>query len=663
MNQTAGRETWHDGSPSEHGLEALRESVAFRGPADPLADHDHTNDHLALIYGSREEQFAATVPYIRQGLERGERCVYITHENSRDDVIEAMRNRGVDVEGALESGALSIFDERQTYLRNGSFDPEDTLVFLDAAIAEAAAEYDGFRVTGEMSFILDDDSDVDALMTCESKANYLFEDVDGMALCQYNRERFSPAVIRDVINTHPHLVHENRICHNSYYTPPSEFLGPQRPAREVERMLGTLREQTDAKTELQTNQRFLQESYAITSDPDRSFEAKLEQLLELGCERFDLDIGSLTHRADGDEAFEIETIVGTDDGNVDDGEYRAPAEGISTIQPSDGCFCHRAATSDGPVCVEDVRTVGWDDDPIHEQYGLSSYFGTAVTVDSDRYGTLWFGSTTAREAEFTDTERAYLELIEQWVSYELDRRRYERKLERTINQLQQSNERLKQFAYAASHDLQEPLRMVSSYLQLLERRYADDLDETAKEYIDFAVDGADRMRAMVDDLLAYARVERADGSFEPVDCDAVLERVREDLRVRTEETDADLAVESLPTVRGDREQLEQLFANLVSNAIKYSGDEPPAIEITADERPDRWEFAVADDGIGIDPEKTDRIFEVFKRLHGRNEHDGTGIGLSICQEIVENHGGEIRVDSEPGEGSTFTVTLPKRPQE
>lgn len=202
--------------------------------------------------------------------------------------------------------------------------------------------------------------------------------------------------------------------------------------------------------------------------------------------------------------------------------------------------------------------------------------------------------------------------------------------------------------------------MVSSYLRLLENRHADDLDEEAREYVDFAVDGADRMRAMVDDLLSFSRVEHADGEFEPVDCETLVDRVTDDLRVQIEESGAEVVVDPLPTVTADPEQLEQLFGNLVSNAIKYNKADPPRVEISAEGTPDEWVFTVADNGIGIDPEYSDRVFEVFNRLHHDDEYSGTGIGLSLCQEIVENHGGDIRVDSEPGEGSTFSVSLPRR---
>ncbi|RKD93253.1 PAS domain S-box protein [Halopiger aswanensis] len=232
-----------------------------------------------------------------------------------------------------------------------------------------------------------------------------------------------------------------------------------------------------------------------------------------------------------------------------------------------------------------------------------------------------------------------------------ERREYERKLE-------QSNERLERFAYAASHDLQEPLRMVTSYLQLLENRYAEAFDEDGQEFLAFAVDGADRMRDMIDGLLEYSRVETRGDSFEPADLNAVVDEVLADLQFRIEETDAEISVADLPELEADASQLRQVFQNLLSNALTYSGDEPPRVHVSADRRGDEWVLSVEDDGIGIDPADQDRVFTIFDRLHSRAEYDGTGIGLALCERIVERHGGEIWVDSEPGEGSTFSFTLP-----
>ena len=240
-----------------------------------------------------------------------------------------------------------------------------------------------------------------------------------------------------------------------------------------------------------------------------------------------------------------------------------------------------------------------------------------------------------------------------------EHKRREERLEELVGELEASNERLEQFAYAASHDLQEPLRMVSSYLQLVEDRYADDLDADGEEFIDYAVDGADRMREMIQGLLEYSRVGSNGDPLERVDLNEVLDAVEQDLRVRIAETDAEIEAAPLPTVAGDENQLRQVFQNLVENAIEYSGDAAPAIRISAS-RTDagRWEITVSDEGIGIDPAATERVFQVFERLHTIGEHPGTGIGLALCERIVERHGGEIWVESEPGEGAAFTFTLP-----
>jgi PAS domain S-box-containing protein len=242
-----------------------------------------------------------------------------------------------------------------------------------------------------------------------------------------------------------------------------------------------------------------------------------------------------------------------------------------------------------------------------------------------------------------------------------ERKEYQRKLE-------ESNERLKQFAYAASHDLQEPLRMVSSYLRLIEERYADELDEDGREFIDFAVDGADRMRDMIDGLLEYSRVDTRGDPFETVDLDDVLADVREDLQMTIEESDAEITADSLPRVVGDPGQLRQVFQNLLDNAIEYSGDEPPEVRVSAGtdtnaapeaaQNAEKQVISVSDRGVGIDPADAERVFEVFQRLHAPDEHPGTGIGLALCERIIERHGGDIWVESEPGEGATFSFTLP-----
>ncbi|WP_224270800.1 MEDS domain-containing protein [Haloprofundus salinisoli] len=938
----------------ERGLEALRQSSEFRGPVEPLDDHTHANDHFALIYETQEEQFAAAVPFMRQGLERGERCLYITYENSREEILEAMRADGIDVDAALESGAFSIHTAQDSYLRNGTFDPDDTIAFLDEAIEEATEEYEALRVTGEMSSVLEEDPDGEDLIRCEAKANYLFDDVDGIALCQYNCARFSPEIIHDVISTHPHIIHGNRVSHNVYYTPPEEFFGPEKSAREVDRMMGTLRNLTEAKTELQNHKQAQRTLYEIVAGSDRTFEEKLQALFDLGCERLGLELGGMACVDPATDRFEVEVMSG-------DHEHLVPGAQVELSES----YCRVIAGGERTAGDSDSVDSGFEDTNAYEEFGRRAYLRTHVEVDGDVDRILFFVSTEPRDREFSDEERTFHRLMGQWVEYELERRQaaealrehthtletinevgnslaaeldlenlvqevtdagteitdaefgaffynviddqgesytlytisgvpdeafedfpmprntevfgptfhgegvvrsdditkdprygnnapykgmpeghlpvcsylavpvisnsgevhgglffghsepgiftekdeniitgiaaqaavaidnarlyetvreseerfralvsassdvvyrmssdwsemyylegkefipdtqeatndwldkyihpddqervmeaineaiqtksifelesqveqvdgslgwtywravpmldedgiidewigmarditerkeYEQELEQTNAQLERSNERLersntelKRFAYAASHDLQEPLRMVSSYLQLLEHRYTDDLDADAQDYIEFAVDGADRMREMIDALLKYSRLDRDGDEFEPVDCAVVLREAMGNLQIAIEENDAEITSDSLPTVMGDKQQLVPLFQNLLDNAITYAGDEPPRIHVTAEKPNDEWVLSVRDNGIGIDPDKTDGIFRVFNRLHTTDEFAGTGIGLALCQRIVDIHDGRIWVDSKPGEGSTFSFTVP-----
>lgn len=1218
MSAPFGRPEGQAANGPDTGFQAIQSTPEFCGPVEPLEGHEGT-DHFALVYEERAEQFATVVPYIRQGIERGERCMYVHDSNTRAELIDALREGGVDVDAVLESGQLSFHAAEETYLVDGEVDVGQARELLRESMEAGLAEYEGFRVTAEETWLVDDEGAQREFMTCEAHVNSLFENQAAMALCQYDRSALSPAVIEDVINTHPYLIYDDTACPNDYYTPPEEYFGPTDQAAENERQLETLVDRTAARASLRTREHFERRMYEVTSDPERSFEEKLDVLFDLGCEWFDLDVGGLA-KVDADaDTFEVEMVNGDHDSlvpgarvdlsetycrvavddtgdagdpvtitdpvgagfegdicyaefgvrtylgshleldgapdrtfwfvsdtpretpfsaaertfhhlmgqwvqyelerrenererrerteylgalvettpeciktvaadgtlvqmnsaglemvaadeasdvvgdsvydliapehrerfrefnervcageqasleydivgldgtrrhmethaaplrrpdgtaaqvavtrditdqvereaairqtkdrfktvfeNSDDGIFiidpdgdafvdvnpaacemtgydrsdllsRSPSElhadelaqfrafleevreegsawtedltcrakdgrtfpteftassvtldgrdlvlalvrdidhrkeheryqrelyeitadpdlsfdgklermlelgrdrfdlemaGLNHLpswdgkfrlekgvgldigsdeelwtDPSNDCYCRRTIEEEAPVGVVDVRDTDWTEDAVYQEFGITSYLGTRVTSGAAPYGTLWFGSTEPRDQPFSEAERSFIELMGQWLSYEVERREHnesqrelyditadpdlatdekiqqllevgcdrlnlpvgavtrerehafvidhmngshpdigvgtvtppmtenycrevvrsgdsisvgdvgaagweedalyhefglecyagtritvrgethgtvfftstepreafteaeqafidllgqcvgyeiERRqhkadLEQTIARLEQSNDRLKQFAYAASHDLQEPLRMVSSYLQLLENRYRDDLDQEAREFIDFAVDGADRMRAMVDDLLAFSRVEQAENAFQPVDCDAVVDRVTDDLQIQIAENDARVVADSLPTLSGDAEQLEQLFSNLVSNGIKYNESETPRVEISAARRGDDWAFTVSDNGIGIDPDRTDRIFEVFKRLHNTDEYDGTGIGLSLCQEIVENHGGAIEVASTPGEGSTFRFTLP-----
>lgn len=239
-----------------------------------------------------------------------------------------------------------------------------------------------------------------------------------------------------------------------------------------------------------------------------------------------------------------------------------------------------------------------------------------------------------------------------------ERERAEGALARQAQELARSNRELEQFAYVASHDLQEPLRMVTSYTQLLGRRYKGKLDSDADEFIAYAVDGAARMQELINDLLDYSRVTTQGKGFEPIDGEAVLGKALGNLQAAVVESGARISHDLLPTVKADATQLGQVFQNLISNAIKFRGDRPPEIHVGAERRDGACQFSIRDNGIGIDPKHFDRLFVIFQRLHTREEYPGTGIGLALCRRIVERHGGKIWVESQPGKGSTFYFTIP-----
>ena len=238
--------------------------------------------------------------------------------------------------------------------------------------------------------------------------------------------------------------------------------------------------------------------------------------------------------------------------------------------------------------------------------------------------------------------------------------RTEARLRETMAELERSNSDLEQFSSVASHDLQEPLRVVSSFVQLLAKRYRGKLDSDADEFIEFAVDGAKRMRRLINDLLEYSRVGTRGKPFAAVDADDVVVEALANLAAAAAENNAEITRDDLPSVTGDRTQLAQLFQNLIGNAIKFHGDRPPRVHVSAERNGKEWTFSVRDNGIGIDPKYAGQIFVIFRRLHTPAEYSGTGIGLAVCKRIVERHEGRIWFESTPGKGTTFSFTIPDR---
>jgi len=238
------------------------------------------------------------------------------------------------------------------------------------------------------------------------------------------------------------------------------------------------------------------------------------------------------------------------------------------------------------------------------------------------------------------------------------RRQMEEDLARKVDELARSNADLEQFAYVASHDLQEPLRMVTAYTQLLAERYKGKLDEKADKFLGYASEGAMRMQVLIDDLLAFSRIGRNGFTSRSVDCNAVMEEVLLALASAIQESGAVVTHAELPAVWADRTHVGQVFQNLIGNAIKFRGKEPPVVSVQAEKADQQWRFNVSDNGIGIAAEYAENIFVVFRRLHARTEYPGSGIGLAICKKIVEHYGGRIWVESQAGSGSAFKFTMP-----
>ncbi len=294
-------------------------------------------------------------------------------------------------------------------------------------------------------------------------------------------------------------------------------------------------------------------------------------------------------------------------------------------------------------------------------YLLARHFTQPIQELADTAATVASGDLDARATVNTHDELETLadrfnEMTEKLAE---SRATLEQQVEERTAELNRSNRELEQFAYVASHDLQEPLRAVAGYCQLLKRRYLDKLDGDAQEFLGFAVDGAERMKALIDGLLDYSRVQTQGRPFAATECESVLDWALRNLEAAVVESGAQVTRSPMPVLYGDDGQLTRLLQNLIGNAIKYRGEKPPEIRIEAQERDDEWVFSVADNGIGIDPKHFDRVFAIFQRLHTREEYPGTGIGLAVCKRIVERHNGRMWVESEPGRGSVFFFTIPQ----
>jgi PAS domain S-box-containing protein len=334
---------------------------------------------------------------------------------------------------------------------------------------------------------------------------------------------------------------------------------------------------------------------------------------------------------------EIYNLLGIPKNETDDMQQLL----LAAIHPADRALLHKAR--------EEALTLGKPIDIEHRIIRADHfvcYVHTKGEVLLDENGKpIWFSGTMQ---DITERKATEIEL-----------KKLNENLKRKAKELEAINVELERFAYVASHDLQEPLRMVSSFLALLQKRIANDLDDTSNKYIHFVVDGAERMKKLIQDLLQYSRLDSKNTKYEPVCLNDVAANVLSVFQVTIEERNAVIDVDDLPTVPGNKTHLVQLFQNLIGNALKFGTADQPFVQIGCKEEKDEWLISVKDNGIGIEAKYFDKIFVIFQRLHNKDEYSGTGIGLAICKKIVERHGGRIWVESQPGQGSTFYFTLKK----
>ena len=377
----------------------------------------------------------------------------------------------------------------------------------------------------------------------------------------------------------------------------------------------------------------------ITASQHQSLAEKIDEVILLGLDHFGLENGVVSEIRG--TAYVVRHAV-------------SPIEAIKpgvTLALGD-TYCAHTLEQDRPVAFDHVGSSELGQADCYRQLRLEAYIAAPIMVGGELFGTLNFSARLPATRGFGSEDLETIALLAQWLGLQILNGQKQAELER-------SNSDLEQFASVASHDLQEPLRTISSFCELLEQRYAGKLDDDAEEFIGFIVDGARRMQGLIDDLLSYSRAGTKGRDFEMVDSDAILEKALQNLKAALDRNDAVIERGPLPKVCADEVQVLQLLQNLIGNAIKFRAEEPLRITVTADDQGDAWCFSVTDNGIGIEPKFAKRIFLVFQRLHTREAIEGSGIGLSICKKIVERHGGRIWVEPAPAGGSRFLFTLPK----
>lgn len=628
-----------------------------RIPLDTALDHTvvqeeyscspWSNDHFAHIYDSIEERVDIAASFIYDGLNENELCLIIGDGEFIESLAKTLVNFGVDFESAEHAGLLERYSYDETYLKDGQFRREQMIEFYAEQLEHRLRNFDGVRIVAGTSWINSNEVDIDCFMQYESQVNEVFNGSPCQVICQYDRTDLPPVIIRDIIRTHPNLVINTRFCYNPYYVPLDELIHDADPVAQAERMLLAIQDLTSSKSRLWKREHALRRLTEITTDTERSFEEKLHALFELGCGLFEFEMGAMARVDIETNWFKVE--IASDN-------HLQIEPGLEL--PLSETFCTVVTETNGVGGVATASSEGYDETILSEEFGAHAYLGTYLEIEGSSDRTFFFISSRSREEPFSEADQTFIRLMGQWIQSELGQLQAKQELERTIDRLENSNEHLEQSAYAATHDIKQPLRSVISYLQLLKRRTDGELSPDNLEYLEIAVESAERMSNLIEGFHEFTCLETDTRIPEPVDLHEIVREICDSMTSRIVNKGITVTVGSLPTVVGDRNQLHQLFQNLISNAIKYAGDIESSVIIDAHSSGTEWVISIEDNGIGIPERDIDHIFDIFHRSHHSNSFEGAGIGLAICKRVVEGHGGDIWVESIEYEGSKFSFSLP-----
>jgi chemotaxis family two-component system sensor kinase Cph1 len=571
-----------------------------------------THDHPCVVYSSEEELKASFVPYFEDGLQRGERCIYFINEHPAEWVLQALREYGFDPNPYLESGALQIVHTSDAHLKEGFFGEEKMLGTWNELFASATT--DGFkrvRCAVEMTWALSGLPGCEILAPYEARLTKFTDDNDVSVICMYNRAKFSSDKLKAVIHAHPQLMIGNDLMHNPAAVPPDMF-EEDNSEHDVQALLGNLK--------------------ALKESLHR------EQLARMKADQISEEL-----RAFLDNATEGLHWVG-EDGTI---LWANKAE-LDLLGYTQQEYVGRKIWDFhvDPHVIEDILTRLKRSENLHNcEARLRAKDGSekVVLINSS---VLWkdgkFMHTQCFTRDITDMRALHEQVSESEKIHEL-------------------NEELQELARIVSHELQEPIGKIRSYLKLLSVRYKDRLGEDANEFIDICSDSAKTIHRMIDDLWVYARATRLSaGEHQLQDVEAIVNEVVRQNRALLRELADEVVVHELPQIICDQAQIKYVFNCLIHNALTYRRvGRPPRIEIRAIDKPHHWLFSVTDNGTGIDSMYFKDIFRMFYRINERPGDAGTGMGLATSKKIVEAHDGRMFVESTLGEGSTFSFTIRK----